>query len=210
MSSIDPTVTTHTNDAHLDRYTHEQYLIRRKFFTLLGKAFHVYDDAQNVVLYCKMKAFKLKEDLRIYTGEDMQTEVLTIQARSIIDFSASYDVVDTALGQKVGALRRKGMKSILRDEWVILDENDQEIALIREDSMLKALARRFIEAVAFFMPQKYHVESNGSTICTMQQNFNPFIFKLTVDFTLDQQAQLDRRLGLAAAILLAAIEGKQN
>lgn len=213
MSISDPTATTtgtHASDAHLDRFTHEQYLVRRKVLKIFGGAFHIYDDAENVVLYCKMKAFKLKEDLRIYTSDDMQTEVLTIQARNVIDFSAGYDVVDSVQGTKVGTLRRKGMKSILRDEWLILDENEQEIATIREDSMLKALARRFVELVALFLPQKYHVESNGSTICTMQQNMNPFVYKLEVDFSLDQHAQLDRRLGLAAAILLAAIEGKQN
>jgi len=31
-----------------------------------------------------------------------------------------------------------------------------------------------------------------------------------VDFSMDSAHQLDRRLGLAAAILLAAIEGKQS
>ena len=33
--------------------------------------FHIYDEAGNVAFYSKMKAFKLKEDLRIYSGEDM-------------------------------------------------------------------------------------------------------------------------------------------
>jgi hypothetical protein len=34
--------------------------------------------------------------------------------------------------------------------------------------------------------------------------------KLTLDFSLDPQYQFDRRLGIAAGILLCAIEGKQD
>jgi hypothetical protein len=50
----------------------------------------------------------------------------------------------------------------------------------------------------------------GATVATYQQNFNPFVKKLTIDFTMDPQGRLDRRLGLAAAALLSAIEGRQG
>lgn len=206
MTTSNPTSSTD----HLDRFTDERYLIRRKVFTLFGGAFHVYDDAGEVVLYSRLKAFKLREDIRLYTGEDMQTQVLSIQARQVIDFSAGYDVIDTVMGQKVGALRRRGMKSLIRDEWLILDENEQPVGTIREDSTLRALARRFIDAVALLMPQAYHAEVGGQVVCRINQKFNPLILKLMVDFTPDTEAKLDRRLGLAAAILLAAIEGRQQ
>lgn len=63
----------------------EKYLVRRKVFKIFGAAFHIYDAAGNIVFYSKQKAFKLKEDIRIYTGEDMQQEVLTMRARQILD-----------------------------------------------------------------------------------------------------------------------------
>ena len=110
------------------------YLVRKKILKMVGAAFHIYDPSGNVAFYSKQKAFKLKEDIRVYTGEDMQTEVLTILARQIIDFSAAYDVVDPTTNVKVGALKRKGMKSIVRDEWIIMDAQDREIGLIQEDS----------------------------------------------------------------------------
>jgi hypothetical protein len=157
-----------------------------------------------------MKAFKLKEDIRLYTGEDMQTELLVIQARQIIDFSASYDVFDPAAGIKVGALRRRGFKSIVRDEWTILDPADNEIGVIQEDSTALALVRRFIEAAALFLPQKYSVSIQGRPVAIFKQNFNPFVYKLDVDLSADPTGLLDRRLAIAAAILLAAIEGKQS
>jgi hypothetical protein len=154
-----------------------------------------------------MKAFKLKEDIRLYTGEDKQTEILTIKARNILDISATYDVYDPGTQQKVGALRRKGLKSVLRDEWLFLDNNDQEIGKIMEDSLLMAMVRRLLTNL---IPQSYQGEIGGAPVCTFKQNFNPFVLKVNLDFSIDQHNRLDRRLGIAAAVLLCAIEGRQQ
>ena len=137
----------------------------------------------------------------------MQTEALVIQARQVIDFSAAYDVVDPATNTKIGALQRKGLKSILKDEWIFLDANDQQIGVIKEDNMFLALVRRFL---ADLIPQTYLGAIGGEPVCLFKQNFNPFVMKIHLDFSMDQKGLLDRRLGLAAAILLCAIEGKQG
>jgi hypothetical protein len=187
-----------------------QYMVRRKVLKLLGGAFHVYDlQQQQVYAYSKMKAFKLKEDIRLYTGEDMSAELLTIRARSVIDLGATYDVHDPRHG-KVGALRRKALKSFIRDEWTILDPNDREVGLIQEDSTGLAIIRRVIDLASIFIPQKYVVTIQGREVATFQQNFNPFVYKLVVDLSGDQAGLLDRRIALAGAILMAAIEGKQS
>ncbi|MFA5317373.1 MAG: hypothetical protein WC369_08135 [Dehalococcoidales bacterium] len=188
-------------------FRHNSYLVRKKIFTLFGAAFHIFDPEGQVAFYSRQKAFKLKEDIRIYTGEDMQTEVLVISARNIIDISATYDVFDPASNVKVGALKRKGIKSMLRDEWIILDKEDREIGLIREDSMLLAVVRRFFSNL---VPQKYHGYVDGILACVFNQNFNPFVTKIYLDYSMDTRSLLDRRLGIAAAILLCAIEGKQS
>lgn len=192
------------------RFAHSSYVIRRRFFKLLGAAFHVYDAAGNPLMYSKQKAFRLREDIRVYTGEDMQTELLAIRARKIIDFGAAYDVVDSPSGGKVGALKRKGLKSMLRDEWVVMDAFDREIGLIQEESTALALIRRFVEAAAMFLPQKYQVTIGGRQVAFFQQNMNPFIKRVSLDFWDDPEGRFDRRLGVAAAALLSAIEGRQG
>ena len=194
---------------HARRFGHDRYTVRRKVFKLLGAAFHVYDEQQNLVLYSKL-AFKLREDIRLFSDEGMGTELIAIAARSIVDFSAAYDVIDSQARQKVGALKRKGFASMLRDEWIVMDARDNPIGTIREDSMTSALIRRFVGGAAFLFPQKFRAEVGGQTVCTFQQNHNPFVRKLEVDFSMDANCLIDRRLGIAAAILLAAIEGKQE
>src|SRR5436309_3101970 len=108
-----------------DRFRHTNYTIRRKLMKLVGGAFYVDDPSGQTVLYANQKGFKLKEDIRLYTGEDMTQELVTIKARSVLDFGATYDVVDAPTGQKLGALRRSGLKStFVKDEWKILDPQD--------------------------------------------------------------------------------------
>jgi uncharacterized protein YxjI len=189
------------------RFAFQSYLISRKFLQLVGGTFRIFDPSGNQVFYSKMKAFKLREDIRLYTGEDMATEVLTIAARQIIDFSAIYDVVDAATREKVGALRRKGLKSIIKDEWILLDPNDRELGLLQEDNMLLALVRRFLINL---IPQKYHGVINNQTVCVMKQNFNPFTMKINLDLSQNSSGLLDPRLAIAAAVLLCAIEQKQQ
>ena len=190
------------------RFTHPTYLVRKKVMKVFGGAFHIYDPNGELAFYSKQKAFKLREDIRLFTDESMTTEVLTIHARQIVDFSAAYDVVDTASGEKVGALKRKGWSSMLRDRWILMDPADNEIGQIEEDAMALALVRRFLTNL---IPQSYNVMTNeGRILATMKQRFNPFVFKLNLDFSVDLEGLLDRRLGLAAAVLLGAIEGRQQ
>jgi uncharacterized protein YxjI len=187
-------------------FQHNQYLLKRQVFALTGK-FRFYDPVGNLVMFSEQKMFRLREDIRVYSDEKKSQEVLMIKARQIIDFSAAYDVVDSVSGQKVGALRRKGLQSMLRDEWEVLDVGDNVIGKLFEDSMGMALLRRFLSNL---IPQNYDIVIGENRAADLKQNFNPFTYQLNMDFSMDTARQLDRRLGIAAGILLAAIEGRQG
>lgn len=183
-----------------------QYTIRRKVFTLFGAKFHVYNENDELIGFSKQKAFKLKEDIRVFTDKAATAPLISIKARSIIDFSASYDVVDKKVGQSLGALRRKGMASFVRDAWEVLDANDRPIAKIEEDSMFLSLLRRFL--VGSLVPQKFVLRnSEGTVFAKFSSNFNPFVQKLKVDVY--ENCPLQPMLVLAAGILLVAVEGRQ-
>lgn len=184
----------------------DRYLIRRKVLSILGQKFHVYDGMGELIGYSKQKAFKLKEDIRFFSDETMEQEVLLIQARQVIDFAAAYDVVDSRTGQKIGACRRKGLASLIRDSWEILDVHDNPVAKVHEDSMLLALLRRFFSNL---IPQHCHIiDDSGRNQAYFRVRFNPFIYKMDVD--IDPSTTLHRGVILATGILLAAIEGRQR
>ena len=188
-------------------FQHPKYLLKRQAIALTGK-FRFYDPEGNLVLFSEQRMFKLREDIRVYSDEYKTREVLSIKARQILDFSAAYDVVDTELNQKVGVLRRKGLRSILRDEWEVLDMNDNVKGLLFEDSVGLALLRRFL--LGSWLPQNYDISFGEARVADLQQNFNLFRYELNLDFSMDTNRLLDRRLGIAAGILLAAVEGRQG
>ena len=183
------------------------YLLKRQAIALTGK-FRFYDPAGRLVLFSEQKMFRLREEIRVYDSEDKSREVLSIKARQIMDFSAAYDVVDTELNQKVGVLRRKGLRSILRDEWEVLDADDRIIGQLFEDSVAMALLRRLL--LGSWLPQNYDLTVGETRVADLKQNFNLFRYELNLDFSMDTMHRLDRRVGIAAGILLAAVEGKQD
>ena len=188
-------------------FQYSNYLLKRQALALTGK-FRFYDPMGNLVMFSEQKMFKLREDIRVYSDESKTREVLSIKARQIVDFSAAYDVVDTEFNQKVGALRRKGWESMLRDEWEVLDANDNVIGKLFEDTMGLALLRRFL--LGSWLPQNYDITLGNARVADLRQNFNLFRYELNLDFSMDPSQNLDRRLGIAAGILLAVVEGRQS
>ena len=188
-------------------FEHRTYLLQRQVFALTGK-FRFFDPSGKLVLFSEKKMFRLREDIRVYADEGKQQEVLMVKARQIIDFAAAYDVVDSATGEKVGALRRKGWNSIVRDEWEVLDAQDQPIGKLFEDSVGLALLRRLL--LGSLLPQNYDLTIGQTRAADLKQRFNLFRYELDLDLSMDTARQLDPRLGIAAAILLAAVEGRQS
>lgn len=184
-----------------------QYLLKRKVLALTGK-FNFYDPQGQPVLYSEQRMFKLKEDVRVYNGPDKSQELLIIKARQVIDFSAAYDVLDPLERVRVGTLQRRGLRSIARDEWQILDAQQQPLGIIIEDDLTYAMLRRFL--LGSLLPQNYDVIITGRPVADLRQRFNLVRYEMLIDFTHNNPRQLDPRLGIAAALLLGIIEGKQS
>lgn len=182
------------------------YYLKRQLLKLVGAAFNIYDEGGTQILQANQKGFKLKEDIRIMGGPGFKEELVGIFARQVMDFRAAYDVVDLKTQTKIGAFRRQGFKSIIRDEWVVMDAHDQQIGTMVEDSVVLALLRRFLSNL---IPQNFDLLINGNRIVDLKQNFNPFSYHLNITF-MTPPDQFDRRMGLAGAVLLAAIEGRQS
>jgi hypothetical protein len=186
-------------------FQQDSFVARQKIFSL-APCFYVQDQLGNALAFLRKKVFTWKDEIRVFTDETQTLELLRIKARKIIDWGTAFDVTDSINHQKVGALKRQGWKSVMRKEWTIMDALDQEIGRIREDSAMLAFVRRFITAL---LPQAYSFELGGQQAGTATQNWNLFAPKMYVDFTADPGKRLDRRLVVAAVVLLMAVEGRQ-
>jgi len=90
----------------------------------------------------------------------------------------------------------------------VLNAQDQPIGILFEDSLGLALLRRLL--LGSLLPQNYDLTIGTTRVADLKQRFNLFRYELDLDLSMDAAKQLDPRLGIAAAILLAAVEGKQS
>jgi hypothetical protein len=187
-------------------FQQDSFVARQKIFSL-APCFYVQDQFGNALAFLRKKVFTWKDEIRVFTDESQSLELLRIKARKIIDWGTAFDVTDSINSQKVGVLKRRGWKSVLRREWTILDALDQEIGRIREDSAMLAFVRRFIIGL---LPQTYTFDLRGQQIGSATQNWNLFAPRMYVNFTADPGKQLDRRLVVAAVVLLMAVESRQQ
>ena len=206
-NSFDSHVSSSNNDSDINIPSHflGEYMIRRKFMTIAGAKFHVYDRSGSLVAFSRQKAFKLKEDIRVYSNESENEEIFMIKARNIIDFGAAYDVFDSKTNTLLGTWKRKGFSSLVRDSWKL--DSAKFNAVLKEDSIGLALLRRFL--LGWLLPQDYHLLIHEKNAVQYTQNFNPFIYKLNVKINTPLSENFTN-LFLAGGILLAAIEGKQS
>jgi hypothetical protein len=191
-------------------YMHDQFEARRQLLKLFGGAFHLRSLDGRLLAYSKQKAFRLREDIRVFADEAQTVELLCIHADRVVDWSASYHVTDSQTGEPLGALRRKGWSSVFRDSWEILDPAGNIRARVLEDSGWKAMIRRVVDLAAVFLPQTYMLQIDGQTVATMRQNFMGIPPKFHVDLSLDSNGALPRPLAVATVILLLAVEGRQT
>jgi hypothetical protein len=182
-----------------------EYQIRGRLLNLLHRDFRIFDQQEQLIGFVRHKAFKLKEDIRVYADDTLTEERISIKARQIIDFSATYDVTDTRSGKSLGILQRKGLASMLRDTWQVTSAEGLPAGRIEEDSLGLAILRRFINLI----PQAFRlVDENEVEVATFHQNWNPFVAKLTI--TINDKCRLPPVLVLAAGVVLIVIEGRQK
>lgn len=102
--------------------------------TTLSSDFNITDRNGNYVAYVRQKMFKLKEDVIVFNDESKSKELFRIQANKWIDFNASYSLNDLVNNKNFGRLARKGMRSLWKSTYNILDANDQPKFTVAEDN----------------------------------------------------------------------------
>ncbi len=188
-------------------FAHKSFTVRRKFWQFLGATIHIRSFDGQLIGNAKLKAFKLREAITLFADDARTIPLLSIKARTIIDFGTIYDVSDLE-GKWIGSLKRQGWKSLMSDQWQIWDAQEQVIGEINEDSVALALVRRFLTNL---IPQKFTLTNkSGKVYGDIAQRFNPFIVELNVKLDSEIESGIDPRLTMVAALMLAAIEGRQG
>jgi hypothetical protein len=184
-------------------FAHNVVMCRRKILSI-APTFEIFDQAGAPLVFCQEKLFKVKDDIRIYSDSSKRVELLHIRQRNIMDWAGVFDVIDPQSGYKIGVFRRKGWRSFMRDEWQILDPNDNAVGRILETGT------PFLRRIFKFLPYTFSFSFGNQVVGTFNQHFTFIGYKATMDVTPWQGVPFDRRLAFAAALLLMAIEAKED
>lgn len=174
------------------------------------------DANNNTVAYVKQKLFKLKEDINIY-GNESQTDIFyNIKADRWLDFSASYNMVDS-YGTEIGKVARKGWVSFWKAEYELIDQNQQIQYHIREDNPWVKVMDHFLGEIpilgfftGYFFNPSYNVTNlNGEVIAklTKEPSFWGRKFEVTKLQEFDNDDDERIILGLMMMILLERRRG---
>lgn len=110
----------------------------------LSPQIYVQDAHGQTVCYVKQKLLRLREKVEVFTDDSRSRLLSTIEADRIIDWSARYTFRD-AQGNELGAIGRRGMRSLWRAHYDIFAPGSTEPAFhIREENPFTKLLDGFV------------------------------------------------------------------
>jgi len=173
------------------------------------------DEPGTPFCFVEQKRFKFKEDIRFFTDDSKQNELLRIKARQRFDPRARYDVTGVG-GEKIGQIQKAFGKSLLRSTYLLYGANDEELATVNEKNLPVAIFRRivgfipFIGGFADLMPIAYDFEfRHGEELLgTNTRRRWKFRDVYTIDMSPDAERTVDRRLVLALAVGQDALQAR--
>jgi uncharacterized protein YxjI len=203
----------------VDPNAHDVFLLRQKWTLVINRYFFALPTPEGeegeVFAFVEQKRFKFKEDIRFYTDESKSVELMRIKARQRFDPRARYDVTD-AQGSKIGEIQKAFAASLLRSTYVLYDANGTEVCRASERNVAVAVFRRLVGFLPYvgnyadWLPIPYHFDfKQGDRVLARNTRQK---WKLSdhyrIDCTPDTEHQLDRRLVLAAAVGMDALQAR--
>jgi hypothetical protein len=162
------------------------------------------------VAFVRQKKLAIREDIRFFADEGEQEELFRIKARQIFEVGGRYDVT-TPAGERVGILEKVFGISLLRSTWKLLDPDEQQIGLAQEKSVPVAVLRRLIDFVPYgeFVPVvfQFTILMDGREVGELRRPIgvrDRYILKLSGDL----ERRIDRRLAIALAVALDALQSR--
>jgi uncharacterized protein YxjI len=208
-----------TTQFTIDPNEHDRFILRQRFRPIVNEyEFSIpAGDDQPGPPFCfvRQRRFTFKEDIRFYVDDSRSVELMRIKARQRFDPRARYDVT-SAEGSKIGEIQKVFGASLLRSTYRLYDSTGVEIATAAEQSVPVALLRRavgfvpYLDNVADWLPIPYHFtfERDGVVLGTHRRHLGKLRDVYTIDMSGDPQRSVDRRLILAIAVGMDALQAR--
>lgn len=178
--------------------------------TTLSSDFNITDRNGNYVAYVRQKMFKLKEDVVVFSDESKSKELFNIKADRWLDFNASYSMLDLQNNRTFGRLARKGMRSIWKSQYDIVDENENVKFQITEDNAWVKIIDGFVSEIpivgmftGYFLNPSYTVkDSAGKEYFTLKKMPSMIGRRFQLDRLVDIDDEEESRVVLAFLMMV--------
>jgi uncharacterized protein YxjI len=162
------------------------------------------------VAFVRQKKLAIKEDIRFFADADEAEELFRIKARAVLELGGRYDVAAPD-GERIGTLEKVFGRSLIRSTWRVLDGSEAQIAVVQERSLPIAALRRLIDFVPYgeMIPILFHftIDAGGEHLGDFTRAWG-IRDRYTLDLSGDPGRRLDRRLAVALAIALDALQSR--
>ncbi|WP_422753695.1 hypothetical protein [Micromonospora sp. WMMD708] len=154
-----------------------------------------------LLAFAQQKRLAFKEQVTIYSDDSKQHPLLGFKARQRLDLGAAYDVTDHA-GTPIGLFRKDFAQSLLRSTWHV-EQAGLPPMTGQERSMPVALLRRFVDSLSW-LPYHFDFTAGGQPVFSVIKKWG-----LRDRYVVEvPHPQIDRRLVIAMAIGLDALQGR--
>ena len=181
--------------------TQSHYVIKRNFWSIFERVFRVITGDGQLFMYVEHPVLKLREEFMVYADEAKTRPLLRVKSRQVIAINFSYDITDATSGQLLGSVQKKGLRSIIRDKFIILGPDGSEIGYAEEQGA--SILRRLFP----ILTSKHAIFAGGAQIAFIKQRFRFFTKEFSVD---TQPSQLEPHFVLAVALLALIAEARRE
>jgi uncharacterized protein YxjI len=148
-----------------------------------------------------------KRHVHIYASASKSEPVVNVlQDHKFAVVNATYTITDP-LDNQIGRLHKNYLYNVIRKRWYVYGPDDAELAIVKEDSIILSLSRRFLGPLFGLLRTNFVIiaSETGEVIGEFNRKFT-LLDRYVLDLTRDSRRLLDRRLAVALSVMLDAGE----
>ena len=181
----------------------------------VARKLSIVDAAGNLSFFVKQKMFKLKESVTVFGDVDQRLPLYELKADRVIDISPSYHFKDT-MGTHLGTVTRKGMKSLWRARYDIVNGSGRALTIQESNPWTKVFDRLFCEIpiLGMFSGYVFHPEylvarEDGTSVMRVKKEPAFFQGKFSIEKLAAVSEEEETRI-LLSLIMMVLLERRRG
>jgi len=174
-------------------FAHNSYKLVRPLFSW-GRVYRVFAPDGSLSAFARQPWFRLRTELVIYGDEAELQPILALKNRRFAALNMEHDLFDAESGTRLGVVRTRGLRSLFRDAWDILDAEERPSGEMIEEGPA------FLRRIFRFIPGRHRIDIGGHTVARVHQVFHFFRREFVLDL-LQVDDPIEPRFAIACALI---------